>query len=111
MPNQEIYTMLFEYIKDDNNFKRELLNRVGAIETQTKITNGKVINNTARIIGLEEVLGKVKGDVIIIQQKESTGVVVKEINWKWIAALGSIAFFLVNLTITFIVKFLDRIIK
>jgi hypothetical protein len=111
MSDQDIYKVLIEYIRDDNKFKADLLKDVGEIKTQTQLTNGKVLANTKRLDSLESKITKVEADIIIIQKKDETNVIVKQVNWRWLATIGTAVLFLVNIIVGLIVDWIKKSIN
>jgi hypothetical protein len=83
----DIYKELLDYIQKDNDYKidrvREhayIVSKLESIEGQAKMTNGRVT--------------KLEADVVLIQQKGKTDVIVKQINWKWIVTITGVVWFL-----------------
>ena len=73
MSDQDIYKVLIDYIRDDNKWKSDLLARVGSIEAQTKLTNGR--------------MNKIEPVVEGLQKLNETAAVTRKINWKWILGI------------------------
>src|SRR5690349_18999060 len=73
MPGNDIYKILIEYIQEDNRWKEQMNKTVSSIETQTKLTNGR--------------MNKIEPIVEDLEQLRNSSEMAKKMNWKWITAI------------------------
>lgn len=97
--SNDIYQTLINYIQEDNNHKLEIQKQLSAMMSEIVETRKQAQATNGRVTKLEGDVILINDDVVLLKGKYDEQTTIRRINWKWLAGIGAVAMFFVDILV------------